>query len=34
MNMTANNKSEDQFKGDGNSGNDDMSKGDGNGGKV
>ena len=34
MNMTANNKSEDKLKGDGNSGNDDMSKGDGNGGKV
>ena len=34
MNMSANNKSEDQLKGDGNSGNDDMSKGDGNGGKV
>ena len=34
MNMSTNNKSEDQLKGDGNSGNDDMSKGDGNGGKV
>lgn len=34
MNMSANNGSEDNIKGNGNSGNDDMSKDDGNGGKV
>lgn len=34
MNMSANNKSDDNIKGNGNSGNDDMSKDDGNGGKV
>ena len=34
MNMSANNKSEDNIMGHGNSGSDDRSKGDGNGGKV
>ena len=34
MNISANNKSEDNIMGDGNSGSDDMNKGDGNGGKV
>ena len=33
MNMSPNNKSDDNIKGNGNSGNDDMSKDDGNGGK-